>query len=38
MLNQRSVYTVLYIKCKVLKNDNIIMDKAKEDLTLLDID
>ena len=38
MLNPRSVYTVLYIKCKVHKNDNIIKDKAKEDLTSLDID
>ena len=36
MLNPRSVYTVLYIKCKVQKNDNIIKDKAK-DLTSLDI-
>ena len=38
MFNPRSVYTVLYIKCKVYKNDNIIKDKAKEDLTSLDID
>ena len=38
MLNPRSVYTVLYIKCKVHKNDNMIKDKAKEDLTSLDID
>ena len=36
MLNPRSVYTVLFIK--VHKNDNIIKDKAKEDLTSLDID
>ena len=38
MLNPRSVYTVLYIKCKDHKNDNIFMDKAKEDLTSLDIE
>ena len=30
MFNPRSVYTVLYIKCKVLKNDNLIKDKPKK--------
>ena len=38
MFNPRCVYTVLYVKCKVHKNDDIIKDKAKEDLTSLDID
>ena len=38
MLNPRSVYTVLYIKCKVIKNVNIIKDKAKEYLTSSSLD